>query len=118
MPRKRFDQVRIVASPDGVLVRDVNGHTIEGVIAADCAVRPGQTPVIRLVMFNGTYDVAGTPAFLAMGQTRPGAPKAVKRIEFWDGEISEFPEPPDVAITPAAAPAPIPMNGAAQETKQ
>jgi hypothetical protein len=94
----QYDQIRIVASPDGMFVKDARGGEMR-TFGIDISLRPMQPPVMRINLFAGNFDVVGHPTFLVQDVTT-GQPKAAKRIEYWDGTTVEFPEPKDA---PAAA---------------
>jgi hypothetical protein len=90
---KRFDQVRVTASAEGVLTRDANGRTIEGIVAVNRAVRPSQPPIVKLVMSNGTFDVVGVRTFLAMSRSEKDAPNRSSGWNFGQARWRNFLSP-------------------------
>ena len=96
--KHRYDQLRVIASPNGVTVVDEKRNALTNVFGINLAVRPGKPPVMQLNLLAGAFDVAGVPTFLA-ADPAGGPPKAVKSIEWWDGTGVAFPEPPPAAVT-------------------
>ncbi len=114
-PKNQYSAIRVVASPDGLVVWDVNRKAVPGIISVDISLRPAKPPLMRVNMVCGNFDVAGTPMF-AIVDPATGAPKAVTRVEFSDGTVFEAPPLPVVeAAMPQAAPgAPVKSNGGGQ----
>lgn len=88
--KHRYDQIRVVASPDGMFILDAKGAKIH-VFAVNIALRAGQPPVMQLNMLAQPFDVAGQATFMAVDPVS-GEPKPVKRIEFWDDTAHDFPK--------------------------
>ncbi len=104
--QKRYDQIRVLGSPDGMFVKDAYGRNIQ-VFAVNIALRAGHPPVMQLNLLAQPFDVQGVPTFMAQDPDT-GQPKAVRRIEFHDGTVHEFPEapkPPVAMSQPAGGPA-------------
>jgi hypothetical protein len=108
-----YAAIRVVASPDGLVVWDANRKAIPGIISVDIALRPTGQPIMRVNMVCGNFDVAGQPIF-AVADPATGQPRPVARIEFCDGSVFEAPPLPGV-LQPAAPEAPAP-DAAAKPT--
>ena len=111
--KQRYDQIRVVASSAGMFVKDARGQNIQ-VFACNTALRAGKPPVMQLNLIAQPFDVAGTPVFNVQDPAT-GALKAVRRIEWHDGTVGEFPTPPaeqPVMQQPAAAQAADPPGAA------
>lgn len=106
-PRERYDQVRVIASHDGLVVKDARGGNM-AVLGVDIGLRPGLPPVMIMRLISGPFDVQGTPQFL-VADPATGQPKAAKRIEWHDGTSVDFPEPP-APKAPAIADADVPLS--------
>jgi hypothetical protein len=105
--RGRLDTLRVIGSPDGFAVYD-NSRTKLNVMALDLFIRPGNPPLMQVALPAGMIDVVGKALFAIVDMTT-GKPRVVKRIEWADGEATDFPEPekaPSVVNPPAAGPAP------------
>lgn len=100
--KNQYSALRVVASPDGLVVWDVNRKAVPGIISVDISLRPAQPPLMRVNMVCGNFDVAGTPVF-AIVDPATGAPKPVARVEFSDGTVFEAPPLPVVEADPGRA---------------
>jgi hypothetical protein len=106
---ENLDTLRVIASPQGFAVYD-NARRKLNVMAFDLFVRPNNAPLLQIAMPAGNVDVVGKALF-AIVDLATGKPRIVKRIEWADGESTDFPEPEKVqtAVNPqgngAAAPA-------------
>ena len=103
-----MDEVRVIASRDGYSVYGPKKEKLQAV-AVDVLIRPGSPPIISLALPGGQIDIAGG-AFYAVFDPRAGRARVVKRIEWADGEATDFPVPPQAPaiVTPesgGAAPA-------------
>lgn len=98
--QKRYDQLRVVASKDGMFVKDARGQNIH-VFACNIALRAGKPPVMQMNLLAQPFDVQGVPTFLAQ-DPMTGEPKPVRRIEWQDGTVAEFPDAPktDIVMQP------------------
>lgn len=107
MKKPAYEQLRVIASPDGIVIQDANRRAIPNVFGVNMAIRPGKPPVMQFNLMGGSFDVAGVPTFM-IADPAGGQPKAVKSIEFWDGEGIAFPQPPaaDLQMQPPAGGAP------------
>jgi hypothetical protein len=105
-PKNPYAAIRVVASPDGLVVWDANRKAIPGIISVDIALRPTGVPIMRVNMVCGNFDVAGQPVF-AVADPATGQPRPVARIEFMDGSVFEAPPLPGV-LQPAAPETPAP----------
>jgi hypothetical protein len=92
--RGRFDTLRVIGSPDGFAVYDT-GRTKLNIMALDLFIRPGNPPLMQVAMPAGMIDVVGKALF-AIVDVATGKPRVVKRIEWADGESTDFPEPEKV----------------------
>lgn len=101
---KPLQSIRVVASPDGFFVKDSAGQNLN-TAAVDIAVRPGKPPVVRLGLYCGNFDVAGVPVF-SVADPATGRPKPVRKIIWFDGTSTDFPEPPLEAAQFAQGPVP------------
>ncbi len=95
--KHRYDQVRIIASPEGTTILDAERKALTNVFAVNIALRAAKPPVIQMNMIAGNFDVVGVPTFMA-ADPAGGPPKPVKAIEFWDGTGIAFPEAPPSAV--------------------
>ena len=77
--------------------------------AVDMMIRPGVPPMIMVAMPAGDIDVDGKALF-AVVDPSSGRPRVVKRIEWADGGVTDFPEPekkkPDSEQAKPAGPLP------------
>ena len=95
--KHRYDQVRIIASPEGTTIMDAERKALTNVFAVNIALRANKAPVLQMNMIAGSFDVVGKPTFMA-ADPAGGPPKPVKSIEFWDGTGIAFPEPPATSV--------------------
>ena len=89
--RGPLDQLRVIGSPQGFAVYD-NARRKLNVMALDLFIRPGNPPLMQIAMPAGNIDVVGKALF-AIVDLATGKPRIVKRIEWADGEHTDFPEP-------------------------
>ena len=89
--RAPLDQLRVIGSPQGFAVYD-NARRKLNVMALDLFIRPGNPPLMQIAMPAGNIDVVGKALF-AIVDVATGKPRVVKRIEWADGESTDFPEP-------------------------
>lgn len=89
--RKPLDELRVIGSLQGFAVYDSSRRKLN-VMALDVFVRPGQPPFMQIAMPAGDIDIVGKPLF-AIVDPASGKPRVVKRIEWADGEATDFPEP-------------------------
>ena len=89
--RGPLDQLRVIGSPQGFAVYD-NARRKLNVMALDLFIRPGNAPLMQVAMPAGNIDVVGKALF-AVVDPGTGKPRVVKRIEWADGEHTDFPEP-------------------------
>jgi hypothetical protein len=87
----QFSELRLIASPQGHAVYDGTRKKLE-ILAVDVFVRPGHPPFMQVALPAGNIDVAGK-ALYAIVDVTTGKPRVVKRIEWADGERTDFPEP-------------------------
>ena len=93
--RAPLDQLRVIGSPQGFAVYD-NARRKLNVMALDLFIRPGNPPLMQIAMPAGNIDVVGKALF-AIVDLATGKPRVVKRIEWADGQSTDFPEPEKVA---------------------
>src|SRR3974390_3149173 len=86
-----FSELRLIASPQGYAVYDGTRKKLS-VMAMDVFVRPGNPPFMQVALPAGNVDVTGKPLFAVVDPTS-GKPRVVKRIEWADGESTDFPAP-------------------------
>jgi hypothetical protein len=86
-----LDTLRVIASSQGFAVYD-NARRKINVMALDLFIRPGNQPLMHIAMPAGNVDVVGKALF-AIADPATGKPRIVKRIEWADGESTDFPEP-------------------------
>jgi hypothetical protein len=86
-----LDTLRVIGSPQGFAVYD-NARRKLNVMALDLFIRPGNAPLMQIAMPAGNIDVVGKALF-AIVDVATGKPRVVKRIEWADGEHTDFPEP-------------------------
>ena len=89
--RRPLDELRVIASPQGFAVYDSNRRKLS-VHALDVFVRPGHAPMMQIALPAGNIDVVGKSIF-AVVDPASGKPRVVRRIEWADGEHTDFPEP-------------------------
>ena len=89
--KQPLDQLRVIGSPQGFAVYD-NARRKLNVMALDIFMRPGNAPLMQIAMPAGNIDVVGKALF-AVVDVGTGKPRVVKRIEWADGEDTDFPEP-------------------------
>jgi hypothetical protein len=89
--RAPLDQLRVIGSPQGFAVYD-NARRKLNVMALDLFIRPGNPPLMQIAMPAGNIDVVGKALF-AIVDVATGKPRVVRRIEWADGEHTDFPEP-------------------------
>jgi hypothetical protein len=89
---------RLIASEQGFAVYDSEKRKI-AVAAVDMMIRPGVPPMIMVAMPSGDIDVDGKALF-AVVDPSSGRPRVVKRIEWADGQATDFPEPEKAASGP------------------
>jgi hypothetical protein len=98
-----IDTLRVIGSPQGFAVYD-NARRKLNVMALDLFIRPGNPPLMQIAMPAGNIDVVGKSLF-AVVDMATGKPRIVKRIEWADGEVTDFPEPEKVQAAMHPAPA-------------
>jgi len=113
MPSKKHDYsaLRVIASPDGLVVQDANRKAVTGIIGVDISLRPGKTPLMRVNMVSGHFDVVGQPIF-AIADPADGRPRPVARVEFCDGQVFEAPPLPAQPVAPEGTPVAAPIQPA------
>jgi hypothetical protein len=89
-----LDQLRVIGSPQGFAVYD-NARRKLSIMALDVFIRQGHPPLMQIAMPAGNIDVVGKTLF-AIADPQTGKPRVVKRIEWADGESTEFPDPEKV----------------------
>jgi hypothetical protein len=87
----QFSELRLIASPQGHAIYDGTRKKLE-ILAADVFVRPGHPPFMQVALPAGTVDVMGKALYAIVDPTT-GKPRVVKRIEWADGQATDFPEP-------------------------
>lgn len=111
---KRYDQIRVIASAEGLTVKDALGGNMQ-TLGVDIGLRPGLPPVMVVRLAAGAFDVQGVAQYLAF-DPETNAPRAVRRIEWADGTAIDFPLPPPPAQAAAdASPPPPPAEQPAGE---
>lgn len=115
--RGRYDQVRIIASPDGTIVKDALGNkmTVHGFSVSAHSGRPTTIVITLAAGQSNAVDIAGKPLF-GIIDPESGLPRLVRKVIWSDGSETEFPEMPAQPVTfvkegeapPAARPAPEP----------
>jgi hypothetical protein len=86
-----FSELRLIASPQGFAVYDSNKKKL-GVLAVDVMIRPGNPPMLSIALPAGNVDVVGNAIF-AIVDPASGSPRVVRRIEWADGQATDFPAP-------------------------
>lgn len=118
-----FEELRIIGSPKGFAVYN-SGRRKLSVMALDLFVRPGQPPLMQIAMPAGNIDVVGKALF-AIVDVATGKPRVVRKIEWADGQSTEFPDPEKVqaVVNPNAneqdgAQVPAPEAGSERPTEK
>ena len=109
-----FGELRVIASPQGFAVYDSSRRKLN-ILALDLFLRPGNPPLMQIAMPAGNIDIVGKALFVVV-DLATGKPRVVKRIEWADGQSTDFPEPEKVGavVNPAAdgrASSPMSQNG-------
>lgn len=99
-----LDTLRVIGSPQGFSVYD-NARRKLAVMALDLFIRPNAAPLMQIAMPAGNIDVIGKPLF-AVVDPGTGKPRVVKRIEWADGESTDFPAPEQVQAEASQTSAP------------
>jgi hypothetical protein len=89
--RRVFDELRLIASPQGFAVYDTAKRKLS-VHAADVIIRPGNAPLLHIALPAGSIDVVGKSVF-AVVDPATGKPRVVRKVEWADGEETSFPVP-------------------------
>jgi hypothetical protein len=89
--RRVFDELRLIASPQGFAVYDSSRRKLS-VHAADVIIRPGNVPLLHIALPAGSVDVAGKSVF-AVVDPATGKPRVVRKVEWADGAETVFPVP-------------------------
>lgn len=96
--------LRVIASEQGFVVYDRDKRKV-ACAAVDLLIRPNVPPMIMVAMPSGDIDVDGKALF-AVVDPSSGRPRVVHRIEWADGEATDFPAPekkqPDSELRPMA----------------
>ena len=92
--RRPFDELRVIGSPQGFQVYDSARRKLN-ILALDLFLRPGNAPLMQIAMPAGNIDVVGKSLFAVVDPVT-GKPRVVKRIEWADGQSTDFPEPEKV----------------------
>ena len=96
-----FGELRVIGSPQGFQVYDSSRRKLN-ILALDLFLRPGNAPLMQIAMPAGNIDIVGKALF-AVVDLATGKPRVVKRIEWADGQSTDFPEPEKAqAAAPAA----------------
>ena len=85
-----FGELRVIGSPQGFQVYDSSRRKLN-ILALDLFLRPGNAPLMQVAMPAGNIDIVGKALF-AVVDLATGKPRVVKRIEWADGEHTDFPE--------------------------